>query len=214
MSFERSSQAQMDFHNKSPMASRRRTRIALIGKNSAIEPRLPWQVRIEASAMVSEALGDDGDVATADLVESHVFHAACISGSAMPLPIRYADKLQDTISKILFAKRDATALEEDSFDPGAVPWMTRVEMSAGSPCERRFQEEERQRHQDHSKLEGLVEDFAQQAGEDADGRFVVRCGKCGASGDDVQEIDAQTRSADEGASVLGLCLKCGNRWKS
>lgn len=43
--------------------------------------------------------------------------------------------------------------------------------------------------------------------------FVARCRNCGATGDDIVEIDAQTRAGDEGASVLGQCKKCGHRWK-
>lgn len=91
-----------------------------------------------------------------------------------------------------------------------LPFCPDEELLRGTP----FQKECADRAQAKARVEEEIQAITAGFSLSAKSRFSSACPRCGANGDDIQEIDAQTRAADEGASVLGLCFKCGFRWKS
>ena len=91
-----------------------------------------------------------------------------------------------------------------------LPFCPDEELLRGTSFQKECVEREQAKSRTNKEIEAITAGFSLSAKS----RFSSACPRCGANGDDIQEIDAQTRAADEGASVLGLCFKCGFRWKS
>lgn len=117
----------------------------------------------------------------------------------------YIDRLGDVLTRLALC---------DDVDETQIPFWTEEMLRSGTALQKEFLERDTAMEQELAKVNKITSTFRAAAASGADQRFVTRCSKCGATGDDVQEVDAQTRAADEGTSVLGLCLKCGHRWKS
>ena len=175
-----------------------------VAKSKLQPPRLDWTLRIESAEEIRRVCPEGTPLGVVREVEANVFRASAERGRFC-LATRYADILRNTIDKI------ESGIEARHMV--AVPFFSSAELMSGSFSSRLFRRRADDRRENESKIKDIIDEFTSSLG-DGSSPFAVRCRRCGATGDDVQEVDAQTRSADEGASVLGLCLKCGLRWKS
>ena len=175
-----------------------------VAKSKLQPPRLDWTLRIESAEAIRRVCPDGTSQGLVREIEANVFRASTARGKSS-LPTRYADILRNTLDKIESGI--------DSRHLTAVPFLSTAELMSGSSSSTLFRRRARDTQENESKIKDIIDEFTSSLG-DGSSPFAVRCRRCGATGDDVQEVDAQTRSADEGASVLGLCLKCGLRWKS
>ena len=169
-------------------------------KKKEVQSRVPVEARVIVVAELERMVGEE----RAEAVEEAAFRATLRRSRQLGKPTRvvYADIAVDVLAK---AETDAENLDV------LVGFWDEDKLMEGLPVAEEFAERQRRQRSNREEILALVEGYKSR--EPADSRFVVRCRRCGASGDDVQEIDAQTRSADEGASVWA-CVKCGFRWKA
>jgi len=173
----------------------------ILPKKRDVESRVPVCARVIVVTELEKVVGD----ARAEEIEEAAFRATLRRSRQLGRPTRvvYSDIAVDVLAK---ARQDPESVDS------LVAFWDEDKLMEGLPVAEEFVERQRRQLQNRKEVSALVEGYKSREPEDS--RFLVRCRRCGASGDDVQEIDAQTRSADEGASVLGLCSKCGFRWKA
>lgn len=168
-------------------------RVSVFKRSCKVAPRLKWETRLEVERLL---MGTPG---VRDRQEAQEVEAALLAAGGDSCS--YIDAATRTIGKLMLgpvpSAREVPFLPDDGLLRG-----TRIKTEYDA---RREEANVRDR-----ELGAITDEFSMSSSS----RFSSACPRCGARGDDIQEIDAQTRAADEGASVLGLCFKCGFRWKS